>query len=236
MKSFLRLGAFSFGCLAFYMMSNFVKEDVNVVAHNTSVKTSLSSVPSFSQEQIKSIHPVKPSFQILPATISEQKKSTLSVTDVKGDSGELVGLQENEDLSIASSNELKINAINELMRSTSDKKLSDISLMNFNKEEFDYDWGMEYEKKINTFFHETPAFSDFSPDVIECRSKNCKILISAANKDQLKNISKSVIDAVYNNNNEIIKNAIYVIDEQTNTLSFYFGRNKEDGSISTILR
>lgn len=235
MKIFLRLGAFSFGCLAFYMMSNFAKEDVNLVAHNASVKAPL-SVPSFPQEQIKIIHPVKPPFQVLPATIPEQKKSILSITDVREGSGGFVGLQDNEELSIANSNELKINAINELMRDAPDKKLSDISLINFNKEEFDYGWGMEYEKKINTFFHETPVFSDFSPDVIECRSKNCKILISAANKDQLTNISKSVIDAVYNNNNELIKNAIYVIDEQTNTLSFYFGRNEEDGSISTILK
>lgn len=235
MNIFFRLGAFSFGCLIFYMMSNFAKEGINVVAHNANVIPPLSE-SSFSQEQIKSIHPVMPPFQVLPALIPEQNPLILSVKDVIKDSDELVGLQENEDLSIANNNELKIHTINELMRSAPDKKLSDISLINFNKEEFDYDWGMEYEKKINDFFHETPVFSDFSPDVIECRSKNCKILISAASKDQLTNISRSVIDTVYNNNNELIKNATYVIDEQTNTLSFYFGRNEEDGSISTILK
>lgn len=226
---------FPFGCLAFFMLSNSTKESLNAMTHFASVKVppKASSVP---HEQIKNIPSVKSPFLTLPINIAEQKTLTLPIESATENSDELTGLRENEDLGMSNRYKLKIDAINELMRSKPDEKLSDISKSNFSKESVDYEWGMAYEKKIGAFFHETPIFSDFSPDIIECRSENCKITISAANKDQLTDISASVVDAVYSSNNEIIKNAIYVIDEETNTLSFYFGRNEEDDSISTILK
>lgn len=235
MKHFLKFCVFFFGYLVFYILSNPVKDSLNAMNPLASVKAppSVSPIP---HEQIKNIPTVKPSFQALPAITPKQKNVTLPIENANENSDGQAGLQANEDLSIINRHKLKIDAINDLMRDKPDEKLSDISASNFNKEEVDYEWGLAYEQKIGAFFHETPAFSGFSPDIIECHSENCKITISAANKDQLTNISASVVDAVYSSNNELTKNAIYVIDEETNTLSFYFGRNEEGDSISTILQ
>lgn len=232
MKYFFGFCVFSFSVLM-YLLNNPTKEDVRTTAHDSRVLTSATSaMPA----QIKHISPAEPSLQVFSSIANAQKNLTHTTKDVNERSHSSVSAEERENLFAATRQELKINAVNALMRTMSDKKLSDISISNFNKEAIDYEWGMAYEQKISVFFNQNPIFSNFSPDTIECRSRNCQIVISAADKDQLATISSSVIDAVYSSNNELTKNALYVIDEQTNTLRFYFGRNEEDDSIGTILQ
>lgn len=216
-----------------YVLNNSTKEDVKAATDDSLV---LTSTPSATPTQIEDITSAKPSLQAFSSAHTARKKPAPAAGNADESSTNAAFVKEHEDSAVTNRQELKINALNELIRAMPDKNLSDISTSNFNKEAIDYEWGIAYEQKISSFFSQNPIFSNFSPDTIECRSENCQIVISAADKDQLAIISSSVINAVYSSTNELTKNALYVIDEQTNTLRFYFGRNEEVDSIGTILQ
>lgn len=232
MKYFFGFCVLSFSLLI-YVLNNPTNETIRAATDDFRV---LTSAPSATPAQAQDAPSTRPSLQAFSSAPAARKKSVPATTNADEHSNSPTFVKEHEDPVTTNRQELKINALNELIRAMPDKKLSDIATSNFNKETIDYEWGMAYEQKISAFFSQNPTFSNFSPDTVECRSENCQIVISAADKDQLATISSSVIDAVYSSNNELTKNALYVIDEQTNTLRFYFGRNKEVDSIGTILQ
>jgi hypothetical protein len=98
----------------------------------------------------------------------------------------------------------------------------------FYAEDWNQEWAGSKEKNIRTLFEASGNLSGMAPLQVTCRSKNCQVVLSASNQDQVRSLSERFMQAATKSDvgmrNKVVS---FFPDSSTGRVVFYLS---EDGN------
>lgn len=95
----------------------------------------------------------------------------------------------------------------------------------FNNEPVDASWATENQRQLESFFKK--SFTNVYPQYIECRSQRCRITIPVFDHKQVSELSQTIMQGIFKNEDGIAKKIIIEPTTNDGTLNFYLAKNDE---------
>lgn len=123
--------------------------------------------------------------------------------------------------------DVEIQKMLKFIEGKSNKSIADTMRLEFENETTDYEWSSTYEQKVHDFFRESPAFSNFSPTEIQCKSSYCRVVVIATDDVQTEEASKSIMASIGKSSLGNPNKSLFVVNEVAGQIEFYFARDAE---------
>jgi hypothetical protein len=121
----------------------------------------------------------------------------------------------------------ELNDIEKLVNGSSSLAISESIQKSFDKEDIDYEWARNYENNITDFFRANDQLVNYLPELIECRSERCKVVVSLANKDDMDRVAELIVKKLENNKFNINSKALVERNINKGTLEIFMAKNNE---------
>ena len=97
----------------------------------------------------------------------------------------------------------------------------------FKREEIDFNWALEHEKKLLNLFFQNPNLNGLALKDVQCRTTQCRIMISISNIEQA-NASVNRLSEALKQNDEGLSPAMIItaLDQKEGLTTLYISRNK----------
>lgn len=116
----------------------------------------------------------------------------------------------------------------ELLNGASSKDFSQDLAEKFSAEDVDFEWAVDYERKLMEIFSTSKELSYFVPENIQCKTKQCQIKISIADIEEANKLTENISNVLNENVLGINKSAlISAPDFASGSVSFYITKSND---------